>query len=171
MARHLKYSQRKDWRRWQSETSDYLLWTYFTCTYFKMLSVLPFTHTYCINVIQTKLCSLLFLPLWFYYKVNSRLKQQPHFNVVSTLKPQRCINVEITTFKYNHISTMFQRWCVTVVSTLIQCCCACSGDSVHVLLYTCIVFIYQDYYIEHLERDNVSPLPKTITNEYNATER
>ncbi|XP_052776482.1 DNA repair endonuclease XPF-like isoform X1 [Mya arenaria] len=29
----------------------------------------------------------------------------------------------------------------------------------------------EDFYIEQLERENVSPLPKTVTNEYNATER
>ena len=38
----------------------------------------------------------------------------------------QCWNHNVsTTFKYNHISTMFQSWCVTIVLALIQRCCAC----------------------------------------------
>ena len=103
-----------------------------------MLSVLPLTCTYCINVIQTKLCSLLFFSvtvlLQGQFKVETTTSFQscinveattlfkPHFNVVSTLKPQpyfnlvsttfqRCIYVETTTLfqpSFNHISTMYQ---------------------------------------------------------------
>jgi len=69
------------------------------------------------------------------FKVETTTSFQPHFKVVSTLKPQpyfnqvsisnqSCINVETatlsqrwnhnvsTTFKYNHISTIFQSWYV-----------------------------------------------------------
>ena len=32
-------------------------------------------------------------------------------------------------------------------------------------------FIFQDYFTEQLERDSVTPLPKVVTNEFNAAER
>jgi len=41
------------------------------------------------------------------------------------LNPQRCLNVEITTSVQLSNTTIFQRWCVTVVSKLLQRCCAC----------------------------------------------
>lgn len=34
-----------------------------------------------------------------------------------------------------------------------------------------MVVVFQEYYLEELEKDNVSPLPKQITNEYNASDR
>ena len=42
------------------------------------------------------------------FKVETTSSLQPHFNVVSTLKPQRCINVEITTSVQRSNTTISQ---------------------------------------------------------------
>jgi len=50
---------------------------------------------------------------------------QPSFNIETTTLFQPHFNVEIITSVQLSNTTIFQRWCVTIVSTLIQRCCAC----------------------------------------------
>ncbi|XP_045159646.2 DNA repair endonuclease XPF-like isoform X1 [Mercenaria mercenaria] len=44
-------------------------------------------------------------------------------------------------------------------------------DAANLVLVLSTLSLDEEYYIEELEKDNVSPLPKVITNEYNASDR
>ena len=117
----------------------------YTRTHCKILSVLPFTRTYCRNVIQTKLCSL----LGFFRKgFTTRSIQGWNNNLISTVyinhnlistSFQRCINVEITTSLYNFL---IQPYFNVDAWLLIQRCCVCCD--IYTWLYIVLMFKAQN---------------------------
>jgi len=81
-----------------------------------MLSVLPFTRTYCkmVSVLPFTRTSVKCYPnkTVFFIVFSVTVLLQGQFKVETTTSFQRCINIETTTLfqpHFNHISTLYQR--------------------------------------------------------------
>ena len=101
-----------------------------------MLSILPFTCTYCINVIRLTIYTYIMYKCYpnktvFFIVFSVTGLLQGQFKVETTTSFQRWINVETTTlsqrwnhnvsttFKYNHISTLMCDCCINVDTALL----------------------------------------------------
>ena len=101
------------------EEAEWNVWLFIVnlCTYCKMLSVLPFTRTYC-KMLSKQNCVLY---CFFRNGFTTRSIQGWNNNLISTTF-QRCINVETTTLFQPHFNVETTTWLPTVYLKLFIIC-------------------------------------------------